>query len=141
MSGWKPAAGSSGRFQAWTLVLTGRRTAFTRSNPSKRFRPVRAEIRIEADSAGGDFNRFTLKLTGTTNRAVVPAAVWDNTTPDSRWCIRSAPPWVSALFAEVTGYGHLVNTYEGPAWAAGDIALACPADPAYPAPGELGEAA
>lgn len=141
MPGWQSAAGASGRFQAWTLVLTGRRTAHTRSNPVKRFRPVRAEIRIEADSAGGDYTRFTMKLTGTTNRAVVPSAVWDNTTPDARWCIRSAPAWVRELFAEATGYGHLVNTYEGPGWAAEDIARAWPDDPAYPAPGQLEEAA
>lgn len=141
MPAWQSAAGSSGRFQAWTLVLTGWRTAYTRSNPSKRFRPVLAEIRIEADSSGGDFNRFTMKLTGTTNRAIVPTASWDNTTPDVRWCIRSAPPWVRALFAEVTGFGHLINTYAGPAWAGQDIALAWPNDPAYPVPGDLEAAA
>lgn len=141
MAGWKQASSSSIRTRSWDLVLEGKRTALTRALPVKRFRAVTAHVSLHAVSDDAPFTRFTVTLKGTRNRAVVPTASWDNTTPDTRWCIRSSPAWVRELFAEVTAHGHLVNTYEGPAWAAAAVAGVWPYDPAYPAPGGLEAAA
>lgn len=138
---WATAFTESGRHRTVTLSLSGRRSVTDRTRPERRFIPATAVIRLESDSDDAPHTRFTISLNAPDRLPGTPKAVWDNTSPDPAACIRSAPAWVREMFAEATGHGYLVNTYEGPAWAYESIELLYPLDPAYPRPGSLEAAA
>lgn len=138
---WTEASRTSGRHRELTLILDRRRTLPDRTKPGRKFRPDRAIIRLEADTDDAPYTRFAMTADAPDHIVGAPKAVWDNTTPDPGACIRSAPSWVRALFAESTGHGHLINAYAGPGWARDIIESRYPLDARYPLPGQLETAA
>lgn len=138
---WTEASRTSGRHRELTLALERRRVLPDRTRPGRKFRPDRVVIRLEADTDDAPFTRFALTVDAPAHIVGAPKAVWDNTSPDPGLCIRSAPAWVCALFAEATGHGHLINAYAGPEWARYVIESRYPLDSRYPLPGQLEAAA
>jgi hypothetical protein len=124
---------TSSRNREWRVRLTGDATAATLQGED--FTPHLATILLTAPDDHAPYTKMRVNLIGNGPKGLL-AADFNNDAPNTQYSILNAPPWVRELFAAVTSCGYLVNTYEGPEWAADLYARTITLDARYAAPDE-----